>query len=267
MLVGHAVGLAALFSHACPGESFQGLSQAVTLYFEWIGIFMSRSTAPSAYRPDFVRRQHWFDRLIEEFDASLQVLSGASHAARANPAGLLEPQEMNVLSLEEQRHAAGLMRINQVGEVCAQALYRGQAAACSDPETVVLLNEAAAEEVDHLAWCNQRLKELQSRPSLLNPVWYAGSFALGLLAGRAGVARSLGFMAETERQVEAHLEDHLHKLPEQDRRSRSIVEQMKTDEMHHRVTAQQHGAQELPAPIKGLMTGMSKVMTKTAYRI
>jgi ubiquinone biosynthesis monooxygenase Coq7 len=222
---------------------------------------------PSAYHPVLVRREAWFDRLIEEFDASLQVLSGASHAARAYPAGKYDSQKIDVLSSQEQKHAAGLMRINQVGEVCAQALYRGQAAACKDPGTVALLKEAAAEEVDHLAWCNQRLKELHSRPSLLNPVWYAGSFALGMLAGRASVARSLGFMAETERQVEAHLEDHLHQLPVQDHRSRLIVEQMKTDEMHHRVTAEEHGAQALPAPIKGLMTCMSKIMTKTAYTI
>ena len=228
---------------------------------------MPHATASNTHSPIFVRRHHWFDRLIEEFDASLQVLSGASNAARANPAGIQSPQETGTLSSQEQQHAAGLMRINQVGEVCAQALYRGQAAACNDPGTVTLLQVAAAEEVDHLAWCNQRLKELNSRPSLLNPVWYAGSFALGVLAGRAGVARSLGFMAETERQVEAHLEDHLNRLPAQDQRSRLIVEQMKSDEMHHRVTALEHGAQELPAPLKGLMTFMSKIMTTTAYKI
>ena len=228
---------------------------------------MSLASKTQKYRPRFVRRQHWFDPLIEEFDASLQVLSGASRASRANPADTLRKEEPDVLTAEEQRHAAGLMRINQVGEVCAQALYRGQAAACNDRGTEVLLREAAAEEVDHLAWCNQRLKELHSRPSLLNPAWYAGSFALGLLAGRAGVARSLGFMAETERQVEAHLEDHLSQLPRQDSRSRHIVEQMKRDEMNHRVTAQNHGARELPGAIKGLMTLMSRVMTKTAYRI
>lgn len=228
---------------------------------------MPHSHLPPACHPRFVRRQSWFDPLIEEFDASLQVLSGVSHASRANPAGLQNPQDVGTLSGDEQRHAAGLMRINQVGEVCAQALYRGQAAACKDPATVALLQEAAREEVDHLAWCNQRLKELRSRPSLLNPAWYAGSFALGLLAGRAGVARSLGFMAETERQVEAHLDDHLNQLPEQDRRSKMIVEQMKADEIHHRLTAEEHGAQELPGPIKGLMTLMSKIMTTTAYRI
>jgi len=228
---------------------------------------MSRSTTSNANHPVFMRRQNWLDSLIEEFDASLQVLSGVSHASRANPAGVQSHEEKGVLSPQEQQHAAGLMRINQVGEVCAQALYRGQAAACNDPVTAALLKEAAAEEVDHLAWCNQRLKELHSRPSLLNPVWYAGSFALGLLAGRAGVARSLGFMAETERQVEAHLEDHLSQLPAQDLRSRLIVEQMKNDEMQHRVTALEHGAQELPAPIKRLMTFMSKIMTTTAYKI
>lgn len=228
---------------------------------------MSFAPETQKYRPRFVRRQHWLDPLIEEFDASLQVLSGVSRAGRANPAGTLRAEQPDLLSPEEQRHAAGLMRINQVGEVCAQALYRGQAAACSDRDTVALLQEAAAEEVDHLAWCNQRLKELNSRPSLLNPAWYAGSFALGLLAGRAGVARSLGFMAETERQVEAHLEDHLNQLPRQDQRSRDIVEQMKKDEINHRVTAQNHGAQELPSVVKGLMTLMSRVMTKTAYRI
>lgn len=228
---------------------------------------MAFASDTQKYRPRFVRRQHWLDPLIEEVDASLQVLSGASRASRANPAGALKAELPDLLSPEEQRHAAGLMRINQVGEVCAQALYRGQAAACNDRGTVSLLQEAAAEEVDHLAWCNQRLKELQSRPSLLNPAWYVGSFALGLLAGRAGVARSLGFMAETERQVEAHLEDHLNQLPRLDQRSRDIVEQMKKDEINHRVTAQNHGAQELPAAVKGLMTLMSRVMTKTAYRI
>ena len=228
---------------------------------------MPHSSLTHEHHPRFVRRQHWFDPWIEEFDASLQVLSGASHASRPNPAGGQYAQELPTLSPQEQQHAAGLMRINQVGEVCAQALYRGQAAACKDPATLTLLQEAAAEEVDHLAWCNQRLKELHSRPSLLNPAWYAGSFALGLLAGRAGVARSLGFMAETERQVEAHLEDHLNQLPEHDQRSRAIVEQMKTDEIQHRVTAQTNGAQELPGPIKGIMTLMSRAMTSTAYRV
>lgn len=215
----------------------------------------------------FARRQSWFDPLITEVDMALRVLAGGSTAARSNPAG---PQVAGVDEMEDARqkkHAAGLMRINQVGEVCAQALYRGQAAVCRDAATVALLREAAAEEVDHLAWCNQRLKELHSYPSVLNPVWYAGSFALGLLAGRAGVSRSLGFMAETERQVEAHLEDHLTRLPLSDGRSRRIVEQMKTDEVGHRMTAEKHGAVALPAPVKGLMAFMSTLMTTAAYRL
>ena len=228
---------------------------------------MPHSSVTHGYHPRFVRQQHWFDPWIEEFDASLQVLSGASHASRANPAGQQRPEELPGLSPQEQQHAAGLMRINQVGEVCAQALYRGQAAACKAPATVTLLQQAAAEEVDHLAWCNQRLKELHSRPSLLNPAWYAGSFALGLLAGRAGVARSLGFMAETERQVEAHLESHLGLLPANDGPSRAIVAQMKTDEAQHAKEALAAGAAELPAPFKALMKAASQVMTTVAHRI
>jgi ubiquinone biosynthesis monooxygenase Coq7 len=215
----------------------------------------------------FVRRHSWLDPLIAEVDVALQVLAGVSTAARTNPAGPLISGQDEVQDLHQKKHAAGLMRINQVGEVCAQALYRGQAAVCRDPDTVELLREAASEEIDHLAWCNQRLKELHSHPSVLNPLWYAGSFALGLLAGRAGVARSLGFMAETERQVEAHLEDHLKRLPEEDARSRRIVEQMKRDEAGHRMTAEAHGATALPAPVRGLMTWMSKIMTTAAYRI
>ena len=215
----------------------------------------------------FVRRHRWLDPFIAEVDVALQVLAGAASAARPNPSGPVVAGQDELGDRQQKKHAAGLMRINQVGEVCAQALYRGQAAACRDAETLALLREAASEEIDHLAWCNQRLKELHSRPSVLNPLWYAGSFALGVFAGRAGVARSLGFMAETERQVEAHLEDHLTSLPEQDARSRRIVEQMKLDEASHRMTAQAHGAAELPAPVTVLMTWMSKVMTTAAYRI
>jgi len=167
----------------------------------------------------------------------------------------------------EQRHAAGLMRVNHVGEVCAQALYRGQATACKREQTRELLRDAAREETDHLVWCDTRLQELNSRPSLLNPVWYATSFALGVLASRAGEKYNLGFMAEIERQVEAHLESHLKKLPLQDTRSREIVVQMRDDEVKHRKTAQRHGATALPAPIPSFMKFISKVMTKTAYRI
>lgn len=227
---------------------------------------MTQLQVSAQQQPPFARRHSWFEPFIEEVDVALQVLSGAVVGARANPAGPRK-SEQDVLSQDQKTHAAGLMRVNHVGEVCAQALYRGQAAVCRDEKTAALLHEAAAEEVDHLAWCSQRLTELNSRPSLLNPLWYAGSFGLGLLAGRAGIARSLGFMAETERQVEAHLEDHLKQLPSEDLRSRRIVEQMKQDEIGHRVTAERNGAVSLPAPVKGLMTLMSKVMTTTAYRL
>ena len=227
---------------------------------------MTQLQVSAQQQPRFARRHSWFEPFIEEVDVALQVLSGAVAGARANPAGPRK-SEQDVLSQDQKTHAAGLMRVNHVGEVCAQALYRGQAAVCRDEKTAALLHEAAAEEVDHLAWCSQRLTELNSRPSLLNPLWYAGSFGLGLLAGRAGIARSLGFMAETERQVEAHLEDHLKQLPSEDVRSRRIVEQMKQDEIGHRVTAERNGAATLPMPVKGLMTLMSKVMTTTAYRL
>ena len=228
---------------------------------------MSEFRSSRQSEPRFVRRHSWLDPFIAEVDVALQVLAGGSRAARPNPAGPVVAGQDELGDRQQKKHAAGLMRINQVGEVCAQALYRGQAAACRDAETLALLREAASEEIDHLAWCNQRLKELHSLPSVLNPLWYAGSFALGVFAGRAGVARSLGFMAETERQVEAHLEDHLTSLPEQDVRSRRIVEQMKRDEASHRMTAQAHGAAALPAPVTVLMTWMSKVMTTAAYRI
>lgn len=226
---------------------------------------MSRTSSPLP--SGFVRRTGMLDALIEEASIALQVLSGAVHATRANPAGALKPEETPPLDDSQKNHAAGLMRVNHVGEVCAQALYRGQALVCKDPQTVSLLHEAAKEEVDHLAWCSSRLDELGSRTSVLNPIWYAGSFGLGVLAGRAGVPVNLGFMAETERQVEAHLEGHLKSLPSEDVRSRRIVEQMKDDEIGHRVTAQDHGAVSLPAPVKGAMKLMSKVMTTLAYRV
>ena len=226
---------------------------------------MSHSSTP--LRSGFVRRPGLLDSLIGEANVALQVLSGAVQAARPYPAGPLKPDETPAMSDSQKNHAAGLMRVNHVGEVCAQALYRGQALVCKDPQTVSLLYEAAREEVDHLAWCSARVAELGSRTSLLNPLWYAGSFGLGLLAGRAGVPVNLGFMAETERQVEAHLEGHLKSLPSDDIRSRQIVEQMKEDEVGHRVTAQDHGAVPLPVPVKGVMKLMSKVMTTLAYRV
>ena len=213
------------------------------------------------------RRQGLLDRVVGEVAVAVQVLSGVATASSAYPPGRQIEQGEESMPSHEQRHAAGLMRVNHVGEICAQALYRGQALSDVQDETRALLREAAHEEVDHLVWCSQRLKELSSRPSLLNPIWYLGSFTLGALASRAGERYNLGFMAETERQVEAHLAQHLKTLPAGDDRSRQVVVQMRDDEIRHRKTAQQHGAAPLPAPIPAIMTFVSKVMTKSAYRI
>ncbi|MDH3062566.1 2-polyprenyl-3-methyl-6-methoxy-1,4-benzoquinone monooxygenase [Achromobacter insolitus] len=222
------------------------------------------STALSRPSPvSFLRRISPVDALLAEADRALRVLSGSATAGRPYPATAHEAPQ--ALSAQEKRHAAGLMRVNHVGEVCAQALYRGQASVCREPAPRALLQNAASEEVDHLVWCNQRLTELGSRPSLLNPLWYAGSFALGVLASYAGVPRNLGFMAETEKQVEAHLEEHLRTLPVQDERSRQIVQKMKEDEAQHRASAEAAGGVPLPTPVKAAMRAMSKVMTTTAY--
>lgn len=223
---------------------------------------LTRSVAPT-----FRRRRGLFEGLIEEMDVALGVLSGHAQASRAYPAQNCDKHADDALQEAHKRHAAGLMRVNHVGEVCAQALYRGQALGCRHPQTITLLHHAAQEETDHLAWCQQRLVELNSRTSYLNPIWYVGSFTLGLAASQLGVARNLGFMAETERQVEAHLESHLRDLPTQDLKSRAIVTQMRDDEIEHRKTAQKNGAVALPKPFVTLMTLMSKVMTKTAYQI
>ncbi|WP_370641223.1 2-polyprenyl-3-methyl-6-methoxy-1,4-benzoquinone monooxygenase [Achromobacter sp. MY14] len=211
------------------------------------------------------RRVGPLDALLAEADRALRVLSNSATAGRPYPAKT--PEAPDTLTAEEKRHAAGLMRVNHVGEICAQALYRGQASVCREPAPRALLLNAAAEEVDHLVWCNERLTELNSRPSLLNPVWYAGSFALGVLASAAGVPRNLGFMAETEKQVEAHLEEHLRTLPVQDERSREVVRKMKDDEAEHRASAERAGGVPLPGPVKTAMRAMSKVMTTTAYWI
>jgi ubiquinone biosynthesis monooxygenase Coq7 len=217
--------------------------------------------------PSFRHRPGLFDVLIGEIDVALNVLSGHAHAGRPYPAASCDAHTDQTLTDSEKQHAAALMRVNHVGEVCAQALYRGQALGCKSKTTIAVLREAAVEETDHLAWCGHRLQELKSRPSYLNPVWYAGSFAMGLAASRLGNARNLGFMAETEQQVEAHLDSHLIDLPAQDQRSRAIVLQMREDEIKHRKTAQNHGGVPLAKPIKMFMTFISKVMTKTAYRI
>lgn len=217
----------------------------------------------------FSRRPSLLDGLLSEAGRAMQVLGGSVHAGRPNPAGrqVAASDTVQALTPAQQKHAAGLMRVNHVGEICAQALYRGQALFCGDASIQKLLLKAANEEVDHLVWCRQRLTELDSRPSLLNPLWYAGSFSLGAVASRAGIARNLGFMAETERQVEQHLDQHLSDLPPNDERSRTIVRQMRDDEIEHRTTAENHGAKKLSRPARLIMRGMSKVMTLTAYRI
>lgn len=205
------------------------------------------------------------DRLIISFDNALRLGTGQSSAAqRKNPATSI-PEV--VMDGDRQRHAAGLMRINHAGEVCAQALYAGQAATARHPDVAAAMQQAANEEIDHLSWCKERLDELESQPSLLDPLWYAGSFALGAAAGLAGDGWSLGFLKETENQVEAHLEGHLDRLPPEDARSRAILEQMKTDEAKHAKMAEDSGAFELPKPVRELMKLTAGVMKAVAYRI
>ena len=205
------------------------------------------------------------DRLIAAIDEGLRVSTGeAPEPFRPSPAGDIAAAELDD---EQRRHAAGLMRINHTGEVCAQALYAGQAATARDDATREAMQSAADEEIDHLSWCEDRLKELDSRPSLLNPLWYAGSFAIGAVAGIAGDDWSLGFVKETENQVEAHLQDHLDKLPEGDSRSQAILDQMKVDEAKHADMAEEAGARELPPPIRRAMAFTANIMKTLAYRI
>ena len=204
------------------------------------------------------------DQLITEFDTVLRTLAAPATSARKHPDAALDEAE---LSDAEKTHAAGLMRVNHCGEVCAQALYQGQALTARDPAARDALKQAAAEEVEHLAWTRQRLDELGSHRSLLNPLWYAGSFAMGVTAGLVGDKWNLGFLAETERQVTAHLESHLTQLPEQDAKSRAIVAQMAIDETSHAEQAVALGAAPLPLPVVQLMTATSKVMTSLSYRI
>ena len=193
---------------------------------------------------------------------AMATLASAVPAARSNPAE--RAGDADALDAAGRSLSGGLMRVNHVGEVCAQALYEGQALTTPDPGLRAQFRKAAAEELDHLAWTRQRLDELGARPSLLNPVWYAGALALGALAGRLGDRASLGFMAETERQVERHLEGHLEQLPESDLRSRAIVRAMKDDEAAHADTAARLGGVDLPAPVRGLMRAAAKLMTGTA---
>jgi ubiquinone biosynthesis monooxygenase Coq7 len=205
------------------------------------------------------------DRLISSIDDALRISTGqAPLPFRDNPAGDIAAVELDE---DQRRHVAGLMRINHAGEICAQALYAGQAATAHDDATREAMQQAADEEIDHLSWCEDRLKELDSGPSLLNPLWYAGSFAIGALAGIAGDEWSLGFVKETENQVEAHLADHLERLPQSDGRSHAILDQMKEDEARHAVMAQQAGARELPQPIRRAMAFTADIMKSLAYRI
>ncbi|MEO8161518.1 MAG: 2-polyprenyl-3-methyl-6-methoxy-1,4-benzoquinone monooxygenase [Arenimonas sp.] len=210
------------------------------------------------------RRLSPLDRVLIEAQRGLGGVADDAVAARPNPGGAKPDLEMAEAS---RRHAAGLMRINHTGEVCAQALYVGQAAVARDESTRAQLLAAAQEESDHLAWCSERLRELDSRPSLFNPLWYAGSYAIGLAAGLRGDGWNLGFVVETERQVEAHLGEHLRRLPPEDLRSRAILEVMKEDEARHAEQAQAAGARSLPPPIPRVMALASAIMKAVAYRL
>lgn len=202
------------------------------------------------------------DQLIIGFDKALRTVFADAYTVRPVPGETLPEADM---SDQEKRHAASLMRVNHCGEICAQALYQGQALMSQNEGIKKALAGAAHEETEHLAWTERRIAELGGRKSFLNPVWYSGSLAIGMLAARFGDGVNLGFLAETERQVEAHLDSHLGRLPEQDLRSREIVTQMKVDEVAHADTAVRLGAVELPAPVKAAMKATSKLMTGVAY--
>lgn len=202
------------------------------------------------------------DGFIIGFDRALKVISGVAAASRVTPAAATTDSE---LTESERRHSAGLMRVNHVGEVCAQALYEAQGRFSHSPDIRTQFDHAAREEEDHLAWTAQRLQELNSHASVLNPLWYAGAYAMGMVAARLGDARSLGFVVETERQVEAHLASHMDRLPQGDHKSRAIVEQMRQDEIAHGASAQALGAAAMPQPVRQAMRAMSKVMTGIAY--
>jgi ubiquinone biosynthesis monooxygenase Coq7 len=218
----------------------------------------ARTASPSAIRHDSV------DRLIMSLDTALRTVFADHAAARPCPRSALESEP---LSEAQKGQAAALMRVNHVGEVCAQALYASQAWGTQDPVLKAQFDAAAREETDHLAWTEQRLRELGGRTSLLNPLWYAGAFGIGLLAARAGDKVSLGFVVETERQVEHHLNSHMDRLPAGDHASRAIVTQMRDDEAAHADAALHAGGAELPAPVRGLMRLAARLMTTTAHYI
>jgi ubiquinone biosynthesis monooxygenase Coq7 len=204
------------------------------------------------------------DRLIAGFDLALRTVAGVHRATRPSPAERLDEADLDSRARE---HAAALMRVNHVGEVCAQALYQGQALTARNDETRRSLEEAAREEEDHLAWSEQRIRDLGGRTSLLNPLWYAGALAMGAAAGALGDRWNLAFLAETEHQVEEHLSGHLAQLDPADRRTAAVVEAMRADEVKHRATALALGAAELPAPARLAMRAFAKVMTTVAYRV
>lgn len=205
------------------------------------------------------------DKLLAGANNALRTIAApAGQSPRENPAADLDEPD---LTDEQRAHAAGLMRVNHAGEVAAQALYQGHAVVARDPEIEAQIQRAADEEFDHLAWCEQRLKELDERPSLLSPLWYAGAFAIGAASGALGDKWSLGFIAETEKQVCAHLDSHLDALPEEDRKSRAIVRQMRDEEQEHGENARDAGAAELPEAIRQLMKLTARIMTTTAYRV
>jgi ubiquinone biosynthesis monooxygenase Coq7 len=218
-----------------------------------------------------MRRPTPTDALLSGISRGLATLADAIPASRPLPVRVRgnasAPAEEPELELNERRLAGALMRVNHVGEICAQALYEGQAASTPDPDLKAFFLEAAREESDHLAWTRQRLDELGASVSLLNPVWYAGALAIGLIAGRAGDRVSLGFMAETERQVEHHLQSHLERLPARDTRSRDIVDAMKADEAGHAREAMARGGVALPSPLRWMMKASAKLMTTVAHRI
>lgn len=212
-----------------------------------------------------LREPSLLDRLLAEADRALRTVAAPAEAPDRRSPGDAHPRIG--LDDRQRRHVAGLMRINHAGEVCAQALYYGQAAVARDPAVAAHLLQAAREEGDHLAWCEARLSELGSRPSLLNPCWYAGAFAIGAGAGLIGDRLSLGFVVETERQVESHLGEHLARLPAGDERTRAVLEQMQVDEVAHGADAQARGALQLPWPIPRLMQAAADVLRAIAYRI
>ena len=218
----------------------------------------------SRYNGLMTRRIGWQDHLVAAADQALRTLATPVQASRPSPAaGLSDPQ----MTEDERRTSSALMRVNHAGEIAAQALYSGQSVMARSASTRGHLRQAATEEQDHLAWCAQRIAELDGRSSLLDPLWYVGSFLLGMLAGSAGDRVSLGFIAETESQVEAHIRDHLLRLPRSDTKSAAILESMATDEAHHGTTARLSGGTELPQPVRSLMAFGGEILRRTALRV